>query len=196
MSYGKAEHWKAVAAEIGRTKPSRAPAAQARRRKKNDGRPPDTSAELLKSKRPKRGPAGAPKTIPAQRITSYRWKDNSCWLDTSLELLYQVLGAQLLASLPDQDRDDISTQDSILLNICQGFEARLHGECDSDNMSRHRDELRTLLHKQSVIKEIDSMQPLLVRSHRYFPTVRQLFTAMSPRAGSLKCIDRRHPPVT
>ena len=43
-----------VADKIGRTKPSHAPEAADRRRKKNDGRPPDTAKELLDLKKTKK----------------------------------------------------------------------------------------------------------------------------------------------
>jgi len=79
IRYGQAEPWKVVAAQIGRTKPTRANRLQDKKRKKNDGRPPDTIKELVQVKVKREtgfvlGPA------------SYPWKNNSCWLDTSLEL--------------------------------------------------------------------------------------------------------------
>lgn len=43
-----------MADKIGRTKPTRAPEAAERRRKKNDGRPPDTIKELLDAKQTKK----------------------------------------------------------------------------------------------------------------------------------------------
>ena len=47
IRYGIAEPWKVKAAEIGRTKPTCAPKPDEKKRKKNDGRPPDTVNELL-----------------------------------------------------------------------------------------------------------------------------------------------------
>lgn len=46
IRYGEAEPWKKIAAKIGRTHPVRAPGARESRRKKNDGRAPDTNKEL------------------------------------------------------------------------------------------------------------------------------------------------------
>ncbi|KAK0184170.1 hypothetical protein F5146DRAFT_1125905 [Armillaria mellea] len=46
IRYGRAEPWKVYAETIGRTKPSRAPQPIVSRRKKIDGRPPDTRQEL------------------------------------------------------------------------------------------------------------------------------------------------------
>ena len=47
IRYGIAEPWKVKAAEIGRTKPTCAPKPDEKKRKKNDGRLPDTVNELL-----------------------------------------------------------------------------------------------------------------------------------------------------
>ena len=47
IRYGAPEYWKTKAAILGRTKPSRAPNPEEKRRKKNDGHPPDTVKELL-----------------------------------------------------------------------------------------------------------------------------------------------------
>ena len=47
IRYGQGERWKSVRERIGRTKPSRAPNVAVKKRKKNDGRPPDTVNELL-----------------------------------------------------------------------------------------------------------------------------------------------------
>lgn len=56
MRYGIAEPWKVTAARIGRTKPNRAPysspaAVPGHRRKKNDGRAPDTRSALMSQRR-------------------------------------------------------------------------------------------------------------------------------------------------
>ena len=47
IRYGQAERWKSVRDRIGRTKPSRAPNITVKKRRRNDGRPPDTVKELL-----------------------------------------------------------------------------------------------------------------------------------------------------
>ncbi|TFK35257.1 hypothetical protein BDQ12DRAFT_668748 [Crucibulum laeve] len=49
IRYGKAEPWKAIAQQIGCTKPSRAHQPGEKNNKKNDGQPPDTSKELLQN---------------------------------------------------------------------------------------------------------------------------------------------------
>ncbi|KAG2342537.1 hypothetical protein BDR05DRAFT_912948 [Suillus weaverae] len=84
--YGQAQRWKKTKLNLGTTKPSRARAA--RMKQKNDGRPPDTSHELVK-----RPPSDVVHYRPG-----YRWKKNSRWLDCSLELMF-------LAVLPDFHTD-------------------------------------------------------------------------------------------
>ena len=132
IRYRWPEAWKVTAAEIGRTKPTCVAKPGEKKRKKNDGRPPDTIKELFKpEKGTKKKPAkkvvfefseeseeavtkepakGSKKkltketdittkkqapTTSTKKLTfgppSYRWKHNSCWLDTTLKLLYVAL---------------------------------------------------------------------------------------------------------
>lgn len=96
IRYGTAEPWKVIAQRIGRTKPSRAPQAQDKRRKKNDGRPPDTAKELLHVKKGRRANASKAATSTAsssghRRHASYPWSKNSCLLDSSLELIFRAV---------------------------------------------------------------------------------------------------------
>ncbi|KIM36003.1 hypothetical protein M413DRAFT_32045 [Hebeloma cylindrosporum] len=121
IRYGAPEPWKVKAAAIGRTKPSRAPRPEEKKRKKNDGHPPDSVKELLLAPTTKLTVPKPPKpmikellTAPKLQVTapklltapikpapappgfqfgpaSYPWKDNSCWLDASLEVLYVAI---------------------------------------------------------------------------------------------------------
>jgi hypothetical protein len=108
VRYGEAERWKRIKKEIGRTKPSRAPAAIEKKRReafKNDGRPPDTAAQLIRNakvnKQSRKGFTEPNlmdlfKTSPTKRrapaiVVGYPWEDNSCWLDTSLDLISHAL---------------------------------------------------------------------------------------------------------
>ncbi|PPQ89858.1 hypothetical protein CVT25_004737 [Psilocybe cyanescens] len=85
IRYGAPEPWKGTAGKIGHTKPSHAIDPQEVKRKKNDGRPPDTLKELTKTVKNQKIPViWAPNLGPP----SYKWNNNSCWLDSSLELLY------------------------------------------------------------------------------------------------------------
>lgn len=85
--------------KIGRTKPTRAPGASRQRRTKNDGRPPDTIKELLLGKPTKKQKKEVSKLKHVLQVKnlkpkgnpSYPWQNNSCWLDTSLELLHATV---------------------------------------------------------------------------------------------------------
>ncbi|KAJ7440431.1 hypothetical protein FB451DRAFT_1191601 [Mycena latifolia] len=92
IRYGQAEPWKVISQVIGRTKPGRAPEASSSKRGTNDGRPPDTSAELLgKSKGSKGTSKAGSKPKPPARLVGYPWSKNSCWLDSGLELLFSAI---------------------------------------------------------------------------------------------------------
>ena len=98
------------AAEIGRTKPSCAPKPAEKQCKKNDGRPPNTSKELIGAPAKKsisKLPNTTLTTDSTNKLTlkpqpktsekvkfgspSYPWRANSCWLDASLEVLYAAI---------------------------------------------------------------------------------------------------------
>ncbi|KAJ7166933.1 hypothetical protein C8R46DRAFT_899417, partial [Mycena filopes] len=95
IRYGQPEDWK------GKPRSSR---KGKKRTPRKDGRPPDTSKELVgrgrkgvkKSSNPKApSTTPAPSPPPPQPIPRYRpsyvWDRNSCYLDTSLELIFQVV---------------------------------------------------------------------------------------------------------
>ncbi|KAJ6514135.1 hypothetical protein DFH09DRAFT_1099690 [Mycena vulgaris] len=95
IRYGRAEDWKHGLR-------SRARQQNRSRQPRKDGRPPDTSKELLGRTRKKRAAAVTAATLnglsstaqthrtPVER-PSYRWKKNSCYLDTALELIFQTV---------------------------------------------------------------------------------------------------------
>ena len=96
IRYGAPEYWKAKAAILGHTKPSRAPRPEGKRRKKNDGRPPDTVKDLLLHPKKKAVAKGKPPKKPPKKRANlgppaYRWSDNSCWLDAPLQILYMAI---------------------------------------------------------------------------------------------------------
>jgi hypothetical protein len=163
IRYGQPEPWKAIAQQIGRTKPSRTPQSTAQKRKKNDGRPPDTSRELLGHKRVKTESA-AP-TKKAILSPSYPWANNSCWLDTSLELLYQTV---------TRDFQDFSSRfaelhpETSLHTLYRLLDLRQLTNIDggkedlSLNLSQQRDNFRKHLHSRKLIKSITSFESLFV----------------------------------
>jgi len=204
IRYEIAEPWKVKAAEIGRTKPSRAPKPDEKKRKKNDGRPPDTVNELLtdptknpvvpKPRKPtiidllaasaKSAPPPPSNTSPvlitppvksapppppkkAQKFEfgppSYPWMDNSCWLDSSLEVLYAAIEndfpdfCDLFKSLdPDMGLGAFYTAiyDRLSLNPTQkDISARLASQ---------RNQLRLFLHEKKLIDHIDRPESAVV----------------------------------
>jgi len=118
LSYGDREPWKTIKERTGTTHPARREKAiqESRSRNKNDGRPPDTTKELVKStsiqstrikstvsltkpfKPPKPWQYMRPQlhqdgirllSAPNNGFQSYPWNEKaSCWFDTSLEALF------------------------------------------------------------------------------------------------------------
>ncbi|KAJ6543120.1 hypothetical protein B0H19DRAFT_1239236 [Mycena capillaripes] len=75
------EPWKTTGNLHGRTHFSRTPGAR-RTGAKSDGRPPDTGKALLGRRNLK------PKAPEFEK--GYKWKDNSCWLDSSLTAIFSA----------------------------------------------------------------------------------------------------------
>jgi hypothetical protein len=116
IRYGEAEPWKRIKELIGTTHPARLPGHH-RQRTKNDGRAFDTNEELLgigkeKHQNPERGEengvysqafvqAGlvlhkksnksSTQALKATSIQGYIWHRNSCWLDSSLTVLFYAI---------------------------------------------------------------------------------------------------------
>jgi len=175
IRYGQPEPWKVVAAQIGRTKPTRATQSQEKRRKKNDGRPPDTIKDLVKpqteTKKKKiqqqlKFEAIAPKTKTISLtlgLPSYPWRNNSCWLDTSLELTFITMIRHFSAF--SACCEGLPTE-SGLRTIYESFEKRRLIKSDDEKCSatlgNQRDEIRTMLKEKKLINDLDSVQPLFV----------------------------------
>lgn len=94
IKYGKDEPWKYFAYSYGRTHPSRDPAIISQKKHKNDGRAPDTFNALLIRKTLPQDSNELKRLLRARKavhLVSYRYFKNSCWLDTSLEVIYRVV---------------------------------------------------------------------------------------------------------
>ncbi|KAJ7658759.1 hypothetical protein DFH06DRAFT_442939 [Mycena polygramma] len=80
--YGRdRQPWKRAAQAFGYTKPSRHLAAKRiSRQSKSDGRPPDTGKALMGRK--------AVQVPVTEYEKGYKWRNNSCWLDSSLTVLF------------------------------------------------------------------------------------------------------------
>lgn len=168
IRYGRAEPWKVIAQQIGRTKPSRAPDAAGSKRQKNDGRPPDTSAELLgaskSSKRSKGKDASKPK-LSSDQLASYPWSKNSCWLDTALELLFNAV---------IRDFTDFSSRFEDINPECafapffkiMDLRKTLPGSGGdvSEMLGLHRDGFRAHLKKCRLIRTTKELDSIIVRT--------------------------------
>jgi len=174
IRYGEPERWKKTAEKIGRTKPSRAPDSAARKRKKNDGRPPDTKKELFKSslssskskKKVEFSDVESGQTSPVGH-PSYPWQDNSCWLDTSLELLFIALTRnfdEFMNLVPNLNQ----SSEHGLQYIAEGFvERRVLGTSPANgivtkSLQHFRNGLRKALAAEKVIKNITGAEALWV----------------------------------
>jgi len=172
IRYGEPERWKKTAEKIGRTKPSRAPDSTTRKRKKNDGRPPDTKKELFKSslsssKSKKKVEFSDVESGKTSRVghPSYHWQDNSCWLDTSLKLLFTALTwnfDEFMNLVPNLDQ---STEHG-LQYIAEGFvERRGLGTSPANgivtkSLQGFRNGLCKALKAEKVVNDLTSMNAL------------------------------------
>jgi hypothetical protein len=155
-----------VAANIGRTKPTRAAQPDEKKRKKNDGRPPDTKNELLgqgKSKKKQAPPSPIQFGPP-----SYPWKANSCWLDTSLELLFLCAMRNFDDFTTAFDSGPQSSAVSAFystLNLRRLIADDVDDRIVSRTLGEHRDRFRALLKKRKVVKNVTSASSLMVCDH-------------------------------
>ncbi len=179
IRYGVAELWKAKAAAIGRTKPTRAPKPADKQCKKNDGRPPNTVKELMgkpATKPPAKASKGVtftpkkvakptenPPTMPKLGPASYRWNANSCWLDASLQVLYMAVTKQF---------DEFKTVFQHLKSDCglKPFYEAINGWVELDLelkdasaiLMSQRDQLRIFLHRKKIITSLDHPESAVV----------------------------------
>jgi len=152
---------------IGQTKPSRAPDTAATKRKKNDGRPPDTIKDLLLRKPTKK------KTKEAETVQdmlgappgnqSYPWKNNSCWLDTVLELLHTMVSYNFNVFTK---ACELLPQDSPFRVLYDILHARQTLKLiPKATLSKQRDALRTTLASWKLAKSKTSDEAIFV-SHK------------------------------
>jgi hypothetical protein len=205
IRYRRPEAWKVIAAEIGRTKPTCAEKPNEKKRKKNDGRPPDTIKELL-NKSTNQTLRGVPReteevtaTEPTKKLSegvvkeppknskknptkktssrrtfgppSYPWKNNSCWLDTALELLYIVLMRDheefLIIRL---DYLDENSALKVILGVLEKrWEISLNssdGEISSQ-LGKQQDEIRGYLCGVNLVDNLRSFEAVFVSAEPY-----------------------------
>ncbi|KAF8075742.1 hypothetical protein FPV67DRAFT_1648897 [Lyophyllum atratum] len=172
--YGEKERWKMVGATTGHTKPSRAETSTSKRRKVNDGRPPDTKRVLLRQAsqkkkssnrtRQKKGNTGDGDVEEQLQSVlgpaSYPWTSNSCWLDTSLQLLYMTVVrhfeefSSVCQHLPSGSVFHAFSK-ALVSRHSLGPDART-----SKALAAQRDTLRAVLKKAGLAKKRNEFEPL------------------------------------
>lgn len=168
IRYGAPEPWKAKAAAIGRTKPTRAPKPADKKHKKNDGRPPDTIKDLMPMGNQKRPKNLAPKARPPEEIkfgpASYQWHANSCWLDASLQVLY----TGITPNFEEFTKVFRSLKPGSALNtLYRTINDRFELDPEEDNITVilgfQRDQLRIFLYEKKLIDHVDQPESAVVR---------------------------------
>ncbi|EDR15479.1 uncharacterized protein LACBIDRAFT_321327 [Laccaria bicolor S238N-H82] len=186
ICYGKAERWKIVKENIGQTKPTCSGKPADKKRKKNDGRLPDTNKELLgtnvkqkqltlksftkkepepkkpKPKKPDPKIAESPATSPAvQDLPSYPWFKNSCWLNSSLQLLYTTMCSSvnefktIYNSLPEN-----SAIRPVFSHLLEQYDLDKAEKTTSTFLHCQQDSLCTHLKKKKVIETVSGFESL------------------------------------
>lgn len=94
---------------------------------------------------------------------SYPWKNNSCWLDASLELTFITVMRHFPAFAACCE---VLPAASGLRTVYESFEQRQvirsdDPEC-SFTLENQRDEIRAMLKEHMLIGDLDSVQPLFV----------------------------------
>ncbi|PPR02123.1 hypothetical protein CVT24_011345 [Panaeolus cyanescens] len=162
IRYGQTEPWKIIAAKHGQTKKTRSKDPEEKKRKKNDGRPPDTSKELLKGSSRKSNKSQQQKATVSFLPSLYPWNRNSCWLDTSLQLLYVALSRDLISldSVINGLAKD-STLKFILGHLKYRHQLDTSNPAGASSLQSDRDKIRTMLRKKKVIDSVTEYEPLL-----------------------------------
>jgi len=176
----------------GTTKTTRAADPADSKRKKNDGRPPDTVKELLMPGKAKKKQLTLDESLskkttgPKSKTTmkedlpiappslspnppSYPWNRNSCWLDTSLQLLYVAMRS----SVPEFRRiHGALPQGSMLRVILAGLLKRYDldeaNKVTSAVLRGQRDYLRKYLKRNQAIRTATGFESLFVHVFKIF----------------------------
>ncbi|KAG2140158.1 hypothetical protein DEU56DRAFT_735326 [Suillus clintonianus] len=168
------QFWQKWKAELGTTHPSRAPdKIAAKKRTRNDGRPPDTARQLLGNHSTNGetlhdtslSPTKRPRLNDIKRA-SYKWSNNSCWLDTSLELLFAAASQDFETSFSPR-MSELTDEDSLSL-LSHALNARtvVQGPDPSapddivGMLIVQRDSLRKDLSDKNIISDVDSFEPI------------------------------------
>ncbi|KAH7907135.1 hypothetical protein BJ138DRAFT_1215655, partial [Hygrophoropsis aurantiaca] len=155
--YGMPEPWKAVRDRIGRTKSHRAPEGRINMTR-NDGRPPDTSHQLLRKKNLTAGDLAVSSDVTR---AGYPWKNNSCWLDTSLELIYVTVAPNFLIDFSPRFHDVAHKHPLSDLHQVLDLRVNLVNDSSISNILEiQRDSLRKNFHSAHIIPSIRDVDSL------------------------------------
>ena len=162
------------AATLGRTKPSRAPKPEERRRKKNDGRPPDTVKELLGRPRSRKvvevNSAPITSNKPNLGPPAYPWSGNSCWLDVSLQVLYMAVTRDFNEFRTVCDPLDLDIALGALYAIFRDrfdFDLDFEEKTSSAILNLQRDSLRVFLHGKNIISSLNNPESAVVSPEQF-----------------------------
>ncbi|KAJ3553953.1 hypothetical protein NP233_g12527 [Leucocoprinus birnbaumii] len=145
IRHGQPEPWKMVKERIGQTKPSQT--IEMSPKKKSDARPPDTQRELTRPVTHRATQNTRPKAAGATLIKTfgnpgYPYKQSSCWLDSTLELLFHALQR----SMGDLSALSLHIDPlSIIGEIIKSFREREVMSLVDDSLARRLSEQRDLI---------------------------------------------------
>jgi hypothetical protein len=176
----------------GTTKTTRSADPADSKRKKNDGRPPDTVKELLmpktkkkqltldeslskktadpksKTTKKKEDPPPATSIPPPPSLSpdppSYPWNRNSCWLDTSLQLLYVAMRSsvpefrRIYGALPQGSMLRV-----VLASLLKRYDLDKANKTTSAVLRGQRDYLHKYLKRKQAIRTATGFESLFVR---------------------------------
>jgi hypothetical protein len=179
IRYGAPEYWKTKAATLGRTKPSRAPNPEEKRRKKNDGRPPDTVKELLGHPNSKKVAKVNPAPKASKKfelgLPAYPWSGNSCWLDASLQVLYMAVTRdfnEFKTVCEPLDSDvALGALYAIFRDRSDGPDLDFGGKNESTILKSQRDAFRVFLHKRNIISSLNNPESAVVSQELFYQLI-------------------------
>ncbi|KAF8134056.1 hypothetical protein K438DRAFT_1997887 [Mycena galopus ATCC 62051] len=167
IRYGKAEDWKNGLKRRSRQK-------QTVRSNRRDGRPPDTAKALAGPGRKSRSrvkPSERPSPPPAPTVTvlrpSYAWNRNSCYLDTSLELIFHTVTLDFERQFASRSTE-LHNGESVkrlfeLMSMRREAENRASGGVNPEvlkELDSRRDNFRKFLHQTRIVPNVYAFNPL------------------------------------
>ncbi|KAJ7101594.1 hypothetical protein C8R43DRAFT_1167387 [Mycena crocata] len=181
IRYGAAEDWKHPLKNRSRDH------NKSRRTYRKDGRPPDTSQDLLgkSSKGQSETPPNTPPPTPPasgplpRRLPSYPWHKNSCYLDTSLELIFRAVSRGFHVDFSPRAAALIESDAIKQLFDHMAFRKALEEDSSSEltairELAEHKEYFRNHLRRTRIIPDPYTYKPLFgwletIISHRHDP---------------------------